>query len=146
LPAVLDRILGRLHEEDMLRIILALTCLFAISVRADAEDVPCLGGSPDVFKFVKWQLKNTAPDNTEVTLTVHNQTDTTFKDSEIKIRYGEWHQFFFKLKAVAKAKKDVTFMNPFGMPAADATMLQGIVPTLCAVKTIDDHDAKKYYD
>ena len=49
-------------------------------------DVPCEGGSPDIFKFVKWSLNSVDPDTTEVTLTVHNETDQNFKESQIKIR------------------------------------------------------------
>ena len=120
-----------------MKLFTALVLAAALPTLAHAEDVPCLGGSPDIFKFVKWELNNTAPDNTEVTLTVHNATDQTFKDSEIKIRWGEWHQFFFELKTEAKAQSDTTFMNPFGMPADDAKMLQALTPTLCAVKIVD---------
>ena len=73
-------------------------------------------------------------------------TGENFTDSEIKIRWGEWHQFFFKLKPLAKANSDTTFMNPFGMPAADARMLRALTPTLCTVRTHDESGNKKNYD
>jgi hypothetical protein len=111
-----------------------------------SAEVPCAGGSPDIFKFVKWDLKSVNPDTTQVTLTVHNATNQNFKDSEIKIRWGEWHQFFFKFKTLAKANSDTTFMNPFGMPPRDAKMLQALTPTLCAVHTYDESGNKKRYD
>lgn len=129
-----------------MKALVALVFAAVLPTQALAEDVPCLGGAPGIFTFVKWDLKNTAPDNTDVTLTVHNATDQTFKSSEIKIRWGEWHQFFFKLETEAKPQSDVTFMNPLGMPKDDAEMLQAITPTLCAVKTIDQQDNKKYYE
>ncbi|WP_292611036.1 hypothetical protein [Nitrobacter sp. 62-13] len=124
---------------------LALVFAAALPNLALAE-VPCAGGSPDMFKFVKWDLKTVAPETTEVTLTVHNATNQNFKDSEIKIRWGEWHQFFFKLKTLARANSDITFMNPFGMPARDAKMLQTLTPTLCTVQTHDESGNKKNYD
>jgi hypothetical protein len=124
---------------------LVLAFTLALSNAALAE-VPCAGGTPDIFKFVKWELKPTGPQRTEVTLTVHNVSKLNFKDSEIKIRWGEWHQFFFKLKTLARAGSDTTFMNPFGMPPKDARMLQAITPTLCAVQTTDESGNKKIYD
>ena len=129
-----------------MKIFLALALAATWSNLAFAE-VRCAGGTPDIFKFVKWDLKPVGPERTEVTLTVHNATDQNFKDSEIKIRWGEWHQFFFKLKPLAKAKSDTTFMNPFGMPAKDAKMLQALRPTLCTVMTHDENgNDKKLYD
>jgi len=128
-----------------MRALLALGFATTFSSMAFAE-VPCGGGSPDIFKFVKWDLKTVDNDTTQVTLTVHNATDQSFKDSEIKVRWGEWHQFFFKFKTLAKAGSDTTFMNPFGMPAEDAKMLQALTPTLCTVKTYDQSDVKKNYD
>lgn len=129
-----------------MRIFLALTFAIALSTPALAE-VPCTGGTPDIFKFVKWDLKPVSPDRTEVTLTVHNTSNQNFKDSEIKIRWGEWHQFFFKLKPLARARSDTTFMNPFGMPPKDAAMLQAITPTLCTVMTHEEGgNNKKTYD
>lgn len=128
-----------------MKILLALAFATTFSNLAFAE-VPCAGGSPDIFKFVKWDLKTVDPETTEVTLTVHNAADQNFKDSEIKIRWGEWHQFFFKLKTLAKANSDTTFMNPFGMPAEDAKMLQALTPTLCTVQTHDESGNKKNYD
>lgn len=128
-----------------MKALLALAFAMTFPNLAFAE-VPCLGGSPDIFKFVKWELKTVDPGTTEVTLTVHNATGENFTDSEIKIRWGEWHQFFFKLKPLAKANSDTTFMNPFGMPAVDARMLQALTPTLCTVRTHDDSGNKKNYD
>lgn len=129
-----------------MKALVALVFAAVLPTPALAEDVPCLGGEPGIFNFVKWDLKNTAPDNTDVTLTVHNATDQTFKRSEIKIRWGEWHQFFFKLETEAKPQSDVTFMNPFGMPAKDAAMLQAMTPTLCAIQTVDEQGNKKNYE
>ena len=124
-----------------------LVLAFAVALsHAALAEVRCAGGSPDIFKFVKWDLKPTGPERTEVTLTVHNASNLNFKDSEIKIRWGEWHQFFFKLKTFAKAKSDTTFMNPFGMPPRDAKMLQAITPTLCTVQTLDESGNKKSYE
>src|SRR6202008_959898 len=97
-----------------MKALLALAFATTLPNLALAE-VPCAGGTPDIFKFVKWDLKSVDPHTTEVTLTVHNPTNQDFKESEIKIRWGEWHQFFFKLKPPARAKSDTTFMNPFGM-------------------------------
>ncbi len=128
-----------------MKALLALAFAMTFPNLAFAE-VPCLGGSPDIFKFVKWELKTVDPGTTEVTLTVHNATGENFTDSEIKIRWGEWHQFLFKLKPLAKANSDTTFMNPFGMPAADARMLQALTPTLCTVRTHDESGNKKNYD
>ncbi|MBN9011130.1 MAG: hypothetical protein J0H63_13760, partial [Rhizobiales bacterium] len=110
-----------------MKTLLALAFAVTLSNLALA-DVPCGGGSPDIFKFVKWDLKTVDPETTEVTLTVHNATNENFIDSEIKIRWGEWHQFFFKLKPLAKANSDTTFMNPFGMPAENAAMEKGVHP------------------
>lgn len=129
-----------------MRIVLALAFAAALPNLAFAEDVPCLGGSPDIFKFVKWDLKSLDPSTTEVTLTVHNAADQNFNESEIKFRWGEWHQFFFKLKIPAKAHGDTTFMNTFHMPPRDAEMLQAITPTLCTVRTFDENGNKKLYD
>ena len=123
-----------------------LALAFATTLSNPAFAVRCNGGSPDIFKFVKWDLKTVTPDRTEVTLTVHNATAQNFKNSEIKIRWGDWHQFFFKLKTFAKGNSDTTFMNPFGMPAKDAQMLQAITPTLCTERTYDESDNKKDYD
>ncbi len=67
---------------------LALAVVTTLSNPAFAE-VPCNGGSPAIFKFVKWDLKSVSPMQTQVTLTVHNATGQNFKDSEIKIRWGE---------------------------------------------------------
>jgi hypothetical protein len=131
--------------EKQMNAFLALVFATTFSSFALAE-VPCEGGSPDIFKFVKWDLKTVDPDTTDVTLTIHNATDQDFKESEIKIRWGEWHQFFFKFKILARAKSDTTFVNSFGMPARDAKMLQSLTPTLCAVKTYDENDNKTYYD
>ena len=128
-----------------MKMFLALALAAALSFPAFAG-VRCNGGSPDIFKFVKWDLKSVGPDRTEVTLTVHNATNQDFKDSEIKFRWGEWHQFFFKLKTLAKANSDTTFMNPFGMPARDAQMLQALTPTLCTVETRDERGNKKSYE
>jgi hypothetical protein len=131
--------------EKQMRTPLALALATTLSNLSFA-DVPCEGGSPNIFKFMKWDIKTVDPETTEITLTVHNATDQNFKDSEIKIRWGEWHQFFFKLKTFAKANSDSTFMNPFGMPVKDAKMLQALTPTLCTVKTYDESDNKKNYD
>ena len=81
-----------------MKALLALAFAAALSNQAFAQEVPCAGGSPDIFKFVKWDLKTVDPETTEVTLTVHNATDQNFGESEIKIRWGEWHQFFFKFE------------------------------------------------
>jgi hypothetical protein len=137
--------------EKQMKTFLAFAFAITFPNLAYAE-VPCQGGSgdrtgsTDIFKFVKWELKTVDPATTEITLTVHNATDQNFKDSEIKIRWGEWHQFFFKLKPLAKANSDITFMNQFGMPARDAKMLQALTPTLCTVQTYDESDNKKNYD
>ena len=37
-------------------------------------------------------------------------------------------------------------MNPFGMPARDAEMLQALTPTLCTVNTYDESNSKTNYD
>jgi hypothetical protein len=132
-------------EEKQMKIFLALVLAAALSNPAFAE-VRCGGGSPNIFKFVKWDLRTSGPETTKVTLTVHNETDQNFSYAEIKIRWGEWHQFFFKLKTLAKAKSDTTFMNPFGMPEKDAKMLQAITPTLCTEETRDESGNKKEYE
>ena len=124
---------------------LALGLVAAFSNPAFAE-VPCDGGKLDIFKFVKWDFKTVNPDETEITLTVHNATDHDFKESKVKFRWGEWHQFFFNIKTLAKAGSDVTFVNSYGMPAKDAQMLQAMVPTLCTVTTIDENDNREHYD
>ena len=134
-----------LPAGKQIKIFLAVAFAIALANPAFAE-VPCLGGSPDLFKFVKWDLKTVGPNATEVTLTVHNATNQRFKDSEIKIRWGEWHQFFFRLETLAGAKSDVTFMNSFGMPEKDAKMLQALTPTLCTVRTVDERGNTKDYD
>jgi hypothetical protein len=131
--------------EGQMKIFLVFAFAATFSNLAFAE-VPCGSGTPDIFKFVKWDLKTVDPDTTEVTLTVHNAADQNFKDSEIKIRWGEWHQFFFKFKPLVKARSDSTFMNAFGMTASDAKMLQAITPTLCTVRTYDESNKKKDYD
>jgi hypothetical protein len=129
-----------------MKALLVLALATAMSGQALAQEVPCDGGSPDIFKFVKWDLKTVDPETTEVTLTVHNASDQNFQESEIKIRWGEWHQFFFELDTPTKAGSDTTFMNPFSMRANDARMLQGLTPTLCAVKTIDEYGKRTDYD
>lgn len=128
-----------------IKIFLALAFTTTLSNLAFAE-VPCQRGSPDIFKFVKWDFKTVDSGTTEVTLTVHNATGQNFEYSEIKIRWGEWHQFFFYLKALAKGNSDTTFMNSYRMLAKDAKSLQPITPTLCTEETRDERDNKKNYD
>ena len=131
--------------EKEMKTFLALAFVATLSNHAVAE-VPCAGGSPDLFKFVKWELKTVDAQTTEITLTVHNTTNQNFKESEIKIRWGEWQQFFFYFRTLAKANSDATFVNSFGMHAESAKMLQALVPTLCTVKTFDESDNKQNYD
>jgi hypothetical protein len=126
------------------KMFLALAFAATLLVQACGE-VPCNGGSPDIFKFVKWDFKTLGPEDTEVTLTVHNATGQNFKESEIKIRWGEWHQFFFKFKTLAKGNSDTTFMNRFGMGPRSAKELKALTPTLCAVTTYDESNNKKDY-
>jgi hypothetical protein len=129
-----------------MRYFLAFILASALSPAAYAEDVPCLGGAPGIFTFVKWDFKTTDPETTEVTLTVHNATAQDFTRSEIKFRYGEWHQFFFKFEKETPAGSDTTFMNPFGMGEKNAKELQAIAPTLCAVMTQDATGKKTNYE
>ncbi len=122
---------------------LGLAAVFANPAHAD---VPCDGGKTDIFKFVKWDFKPADSGRMEITLTVHNETDHDFKESQVKFRWGEWHQFFFDIKTLAKADSDLTFVNSYGMPAKDAQMLQAMVPTLCTVTTIDENDNREHFD
>jgi ABC-type glycerol-3-phosphate transport system substrate-binding protein len=136
----------------LMKIIAILVLAVTFPLAACSSEVPCGGGNsgsagmPGIFKFVKWDLKSVDTETTEITMTVHNATNENFNQAEIKIRWGDWHQFFFKLNTPSKANSDVTFVNSYGMPARDAKELQGTTPTLCTVKTVDESDTTKHYD
>ncbi len=124
-----------------------LAFAFAITLPNLAyAEVSCNGGSADIFKFIKWDVKTVDNERKELTLTVHNTTAQNFKDSQIKIRWGEYHRLFFKFKTLAKADSDTVFMNSFPMPTRDAEVLQAVTPTLCTVETSDESDHKKLYE
>jgi hypothetical protein len=131
--------------EKKMKTFLAFAFAITLPNLAYAE-VSCNGGSSDIFKFIKWDVKTIDNERKELTLKVHNATDQNFKDSQIKIRWGEYHRLFFKFKILAKADSDTVFMNSFPMPTRDAEALQAVTPTLCTVETNDESDHKKLYE
>ena len=122
---------------------IALACLVTAPALADSR---CGHGSPDLFKFVKWEFKKVDDHWVDVNLTYHNNLDQAFSEANITIFVDGEGKFFVRSRDLIKASSDATATNQIGgIRPDDLKRFQSLTPQLCVDWTTDESGTRKNY-
>ena len=102
-------------------------------------------GSPDVFKFVKWQFGKREGRWLKVELTLHNNLKQTIKWFEVTL-LADGHSISLNTTQTLAAESDALITASYEMSNADAAKYQALTPLVCVRTTEDVHGNKQKYE
>ncbi|MCB1487096.1 MAG: hypothetical protein KDJ88_06520 [Bauldia sp.] len=103
-------------------------------------------GSPDVFKFVKWEFgKPDADGDLELDLTIHNMLDKSFTWLELDMLV-DGKTISLNTEQAVPAASDTVLIAKYGMPKRDADRFQPLTPLICVSATEDEDGNRQNYE
>ena len=103
-------------------------------------------GSPDVFKFVKWEFGKPEDDGwLKMNLTLHNTLDQSFTWFELDMLVDGTTISLKKTQPVAAAS-DTVVTAEYNMSSATAARFQSLTPLICVSRTEDENGKNQNYE
>ncbi|OJU30245.1 MAG: hypothetical protein BGN91_06690 [Nitrobacter sp. 62-13] len=102
-------------------------------------------GSPDVFKFVKWEFGKRDGRWLKVNLTLHNKLKQTVKWFELTM-LADGHSISLNTTQTLPAESDALITAKYEMSNESAAEFQKLTPLICVRSTEDEKGDKQKYD
>jgi hypothetical protein len=105
----------------------------------------CDYGSPDVFKFIRWELAKSEGRWRELTLNFHNTLNHSFSWVELRMLVGD-HIISMNTEQRIPAASDAVLTAKYEMSDEAAAEFQSLAPLICVEATDDEKGVRKNYE
>ncbi|MEH6951157.1 hypothetical protein V4R08_07365 [Nitrobacter sp. NHB1] len=102
-------------------------------------------GSPDVFKFVKWEFGKREGRWLKVNLTLHNNLKQTVKWFQLTM-LADGHSISLNTTQTLPAESDTLITAEYEMSNGTAAEFQKLTPLICVRSTEDEKGDKQNYE